>query len=430
MTRPTYRYLFPMWEGGGTIPPHLGLARGLLDAGHEVLVIADPTVEDDALAAGCGFAPWSRAPHRTTLDPSEDLLRDWEVANPLTMLKRVRDVFVAGPAADYAADTLEAIDAFDPHALVPDFMLFGTMIAAEKAGVPVAAVVPNIWMIPTKGAPAIGPGFPPARSRLAKMRDALMLGMANRIFDAGLPTLNAARAQFGLAPLDSFYDQVLSQQRILVLTSPTFDFASKVVPGNVEYVGPILDDPSWAETWTSPWLEDDDDPLILVAFSSTYQDQGPVLRRIVEALAGLPVKAIVTLGQMIDASEVPGASNVEVVQSAPHGPILERCSLVVTHCGHGTTMKALAAGVPLVCVPMGRDQNDTAARVVDRGVGVRLSPGSSARDFATAIRGVLEEEGFRSRAQQLSETIEREIAESDVVGTLESVANSRTASTA
>lgn len=113
----SHRLLFPMWEGGGTIPPQLGLARRLIEAGHSVDVLADPTVEDDALAAGCSFLPWRRAPHRTSLDPAGDLLKDWEVSNPMAMLKRVRDVFVAGPAAHYAADTLDAIESTRPDVL-------------------------------------------------------------------------------------------------------------------------------------------------------------------------------------------------------------------------------------------------------------------------------------------------------------------------
>ena len=424
MTRPTHRFLMPMWEGGGTIPPQLGVARRLIEAGHEVRVVADPTIEGEARAAGCGFTPWRRAPHRTSLDTSQDLMRDWEVSNPLALLKRARDAFIAGPAADYAADTLAAIEEFEPDVLTPDYMLFGTMIAAERAGVPVAAIVPNIWMLPTKGGPAIGPGFAPATSIFGRMRDAAMVGLANRIFDAGLPALNAARAGFGLDPLDSFYDQVHSSERILVLTSPTFDFASGVVPPNAEYVGPILDDPGWAEPWSSPWPDDDDRPLVLVGFSSTFQDQGPLLRRVVEALEELPVRAIVTLGQMLDPTEVESAPNVVVVESAPHGPILEQCAVAITHCGHGTTLKALAAGVPLVCIPMGRDQDDTAARVVHQGAGVRLSPKSSAADIRAAVREVLDGE-HGAEAERMARTIARERAEGDIVGTLESIAAAR-----
>lgn len=432
MTTRSSQFLFTMWEGGGTIPPELGVARRLLGRGHRVHVLADPTVEDDALAAGCTFSSWQRAPHRTSLDPAEDLLKDWEVSNPLAMLGRIRDTFVAGPADRFAADTTDAVAAVRPDVLVADFMLFGTIIAGQAAGVPVAPVIPNIWMLPTPAAPAIGPGFAPPRTALGRTRNALMLRMANRVFDRALPTLNAARVANGLAPIGSFWEQVLDTDRILVLTSPTFDFASPTVPANVRYLGPVLDDPSWATEDPSTGLpradaptaglEAEDVPLVLVGLSSTYQDQGPLLRRVVEALAARPVRGIVTLGQMLDPAEVPSTRNVEVVAAAPHGPILERAALTVTHCGHGTTLKSLAAGVPLVCLPMGRDQNDTAARVVHTGAGVRLSPGSSAARIGRAIDEVLREDRYAAAARRMATTIRREQDAADVVGELEALA--------
>jgi UDP:flavonoid glycosyltransferase YjiC (YdhE family) len=88
------------------------------------------------------------------------------------------------------------------------------------------------------------------------------------------------------------------------------------------------------------------------------------------------VRALVTLGEMLPDGEVQPTASVVVVRSAPHREILRQASLLITHCGHGRTMKALTAGVPIVCIPMGRDQNDTAARVVHVGAGVRLRPRS------------------------------------------------------
>lgn len=415
------QFLFPMWEGGGTIPPLLGVARRLLVAGHRVHVLADPTVEDDADAAGCTFSSWKRAPHRSSLDPAEDLLKDWEVTNPLAMLRRVRDVFVAEPAERFANDAKEAIDRVQPDMVVSDFMLFGAIIAAQGAGVPVTPVVPNIWMLPTKGAPAIGPGFPPARTWLARKRNAFMLAMANRLFDRALPTLNSARAAHGLGPLDSFYDQVLQTDRIFVLTSPTFDFASGSVPPNVRYLGPVLDDPCWAGDGEEPEV-DAELPLVLVAFSSTYQNQGPVIRRVVEALSERRVQAIVTLGQMLHRDQVPSTPNVHVVTSAPHTPILGRAALVITHCGHGTTLKALAAGAPLLCIPMGRDQNDTAARVVHQGAGIRLSPNSSTRRIGEAVDRLLADPAYSNAAAYMSTVIERELSGVDIAAHFEAVA--------
>ena len=52
--------------------------------------------------------------------------------------------------------------------------------------------------------------------------------------------------------------------------------------------------------------------------------------------------------------------NVTVTRWARHAEVLPHCSAVITHGGHGTVMKALIAGVPLIVVPLGRDQPDNA----------------------------------------------------------------------
>jgi MGT family glycosyltransferase len=421
MESPSRRFLMPTWEGGGNVPPELGIARRLIARGHQVHVLADPTISDAAAAAGCTFSPWRRGPHQESHDPSEDLLKDWESSNPLVMLQRIRDRFMAGPAADFAADTAEAIEDFRPDAMVADAFLFGSIIAAQAVALPVALLVTNIWIMPTRGAPPIGPGFAPAKTVLGRTRDAAMLALVNRLFRAGLPAINSARASYGLAPLTSFYAQALTADRILVTTSPAFDYAADSVPANVRYVGPILDDPNWVEPWKSPWPDSDDQPLVLVGFSSTYQNQGPLLRRVVEALSALPVRAVVTVGQMLDPAEVTPTHNVAVVTSAPHSEILADASLVVSHCGHGTTIKTLAAGIPMVCIPMGRDQNDTAARVVYHGAGVRLSPKASAAEIRKAVQKVLGEPSFRSNAARLASGIADEGLTADVVSEIESL---------
>jgi UDP:flavonoid glycosyltransferase YjiC (YdhE family) len=169
------------------------------------------------------------------------------------------------------------------------------------------------------------------------------------------------------------------------------------VPKHVRYVGPILDDPQWAEPWHAPWPDGNHDPLVLVGLSSTFQDQAPVLRSVVKALAGLRVRALITLGEMLPEGEVLSTGSVVVVRSAPHGEILRQASLLITHCGHGTTLKALAAGVPIVCMPMGRDQNDTAARVVHASAG---------RSAQTAV--ACEEDRQSRRASPRRRSVSRE----------------------
>ena len=58
--------------------------------------------------------------------------------------------------------------------------------------------------------------------------------------------------------------------------------------------------------------------------SSDFQNQGDLTRRIVAALAELPVRGVVTTGKGIDPAEVPAPPNVQVVRSAPHAEVLRR----------------------------------------------------------------------------------------------------------
>jgi MGT family glycosyltransferase len=394
-----------------------------------VRVIADPTLREQALGIGADFAPWVAAPHRTSTDPAEDLIKDWEVTSPFEGLRRMRDRLIGGPAGPAATDTAEQIAAYSPDALVADYFLFGAMIAAQGAGLPVAALMPNIWALPLRGVPPIAAGYPLAKGPLGRLRDAALVALVNRVFAKGLPSLNDTRAQHGLPPLTSFYDQVLTVDRILVLTSPTFDYAAPFVPANARYLGPILDEPGWTEPWTHPWTNDpstnDPRPLVLVGFSSTFQNQAALLQRIIDAVSTLPVRAVVTTGPAIDPGDLVAAGDVRVVRSAPHGALIDQAATVVTHCGHGTTLKSLAAGVPMVCIPMGRDQDDTAARVVHHGAGVRLSPTASAGAIRDAVTKVLKRKEYRAAAKKIATAITHECAAGTRVAELENLPRTR-----
>jgi UDP:flavonoid glycosyltransferase YjiC (YdhE family) len=100
-------------------------------------------------------------------------------------------------------------------------------------------------------------------------------------------------------------------------------------------------------------------------------------------------------------------------------------SVVVTHGGHGTVMKALAAGVPLVVLPMGRDQLEVAARVVAAGAGVRLKPSAAPAKVAAAVRTLLDDEKYRKSAQRLAAAIAEETAVDRALAELEDLASPR-----
>jgi UDP:flavonoid glycosyltransferase YjiC (YdhE family) len=402
------RYLFVDWEGGGNLPPALTLARGLVERGHHVRVLCDPADEADVAATGARFVSYTRAPHRFDKSAESDFIRDWEARGPIDSFSRSADRIMYGPALAYAEDTLEELSREPADALVVNRTLYGGMIAAERAGLPYAVIMPGICELPRPGVPPIGLGLMPARGPLGLVRDILLGQVLRYLYGRGLPQLSEARACLGLGPLGHPWEQIGRATRVLVLTSEAFDFPSRWQPSNARYVGPQLDEPAGVEPWQSPWPEDHPDPLVVVAFSTTMQDQAITLQRVIEALGSLRVRGLVTVGPALNPAAFSAPSNVVVRGSVAHSRVLPKASLVVTHAGHGTVMRALSHGVPLVCLPMGRDQNDNAARVVARGAGLRLSPKVSAPEIRAAIQRVLEQPTYREAASTLATAIERD----------------------
>ncbi|MCK9794510.1 glycosyltransferase [Isoptericola sp. 4D.3] len=419
-----HTYLFALTDGGGTVPPELGAARRLVERGHRVTVLVEDSMAPEARVTGATVVPWEHGPNRPDRDPAHDPLRDWEATSPLAQARRMGDTAIAGPAPGHARDVLEAIERDRPDLVVASIFAFGAMMAAESCGIAFDVLLPNIYSPPTPGVTPMGMGLRPARGPAGRTRDALLRRLSVAGFDRyTLGRLNALRAEFGLEPLAHSWDQVHRARRQLVMTSPAFDLPARL-PANARYVGPLLDDPTWADdpAWASPT---GDAPLVLVAMSSTFQDHVGVLQRIVDGLATLPVRGIVTSGPAVAPEEVRAAPNVTVVGSAPHGSLMRDAAAVVTHGGHGTLLKALAAGCPVVVLPHGRDQADNAVRVTLRGAGRALPRKASAERVADAVRRVLDDPSYADAATALGAAVRQDAEGSTLLAELEDLVPAR-----
>lgn len=201
-----------------------------------------------------------------------------------------------------------------------------------------------------------------------------------------------------------------------------FDFNAAFMPGNVHYAGPLLGAQSWLQEWSSPWSADDARPLIVTSFSTTFQDHAGAVQRVIDAAADLPVRLLVTLGGSIEAHELRPAANTHVVHSAPHDQILPHAAAMVTHGGHGTVIRALRHGLPVLVLPHGRDQNDNAARVVEAGAGLWLDAASEVHAIREALRALIEDAALAQNAKRLGAAIQQEIAQSTIVEEMETLA--------
>jgi MGT family glycosyltransferase len=406
----TTTFLFVLWAGGGNVPPQITLAARLAETGHRVRMLAPAALRERVEVAGLEFEPYRATPEHDEADPARSLIRDFEIRSPVAAAKAQRDRLLADLAEPVAADVLAILDRDTADVVAFDFMLLGALFAAEKAQIPAAMLVHTIYPFPAPGLPPFGNGWSPRSGLLGSARDRLGAVAFERVWLNPLVTrLTEVRNRLGLRPT-SFEDLLDGVGRILVLTSASFDYPAKL-PANVRYVGSQLERPGGTSSWDSPWPDGDSRPLVVVSLSTTYQAQESLVRNVIEAVGRLPVRALITAGPVhVPGHQVP--PNVHIARFVPHASVLPQAAAVVTHAGHGTVMAALRHGLPLVCLPMGRDQGDVAARVAWRGAGVRLSARSNADKIASAIAHVLGDPAFTTAAQRLASAI----AEEDTTG--------------
>jgi MGT family glycosyltransferase len=380
------RYLFVTVDGGGNLYPELAMAGRLAGRGHDVRFLGNRSQQMAIESAGHGFAPYRWAPDIDATASETSRFKDW-ATDPATAFAALCDHLWFGPASLFAADVTTELGRHPADALAIDYFLYGALAAAEKAAKPTAV----LW-----------------HTTFGEWE----------VLNQGLPALNAARARISLPPLATVFEQYRRMDRVLVLTSESFDFAitSQPLPANVRHVGPQLPPSSGS----APASDKPRQPLVVASLSTTYQAQQDMLGRIVAALGALPVRGLVTTGPAVRvAADLPG--NVEVSAWTPHAEIMPRAALVITHAGMGTVMTAMAHGVPMLCLPMGRDQDGNAARVEHLGLGRVLPADASTADIAGAVRELLADPALGNHARRYAASLQADIAEDRAVTEMEAL---------
>ena len=376
------RYLVVTWDGAGNLVATTALARRLVERGHDVRLLGHRSIDRRVGAHGWRFRPFDRTPDFNSSD-AFDLEAE--------MRSLSASLWFNGAVGLDVRDELEREPA---DALIVDCMLAAGLSAGQAAGVPTAA----LFHTPFSGFRG-GP--------LVEM-------MAPTV-----PLLNEGRADLGLDPVQGMADVHDACDLCVVATPREFD-VDLPVPANVHFAGPMLDGPRLMEDADHLEVGDAGQPMVLVSFSTSYQDQVPALQRVVDALADLPVRVVVTAGPSVPTGALRPRANTTVTRFVPHDRLLPLASLMVCHGGLGTVMAALRHGVPLLCVPMGRDQFFNAMRVEALGAGAVADPawpdsiagsvtallghGSTAREGAKRMAAVI---GSYGGAMGAAEQIER-----------------------
>jgi UDP:flavonoid glycosyltransferase YjiC (YdhE family) len=365
------RYLIVTWDGAGNLVPTLGITRTLVERGHDVRMLGHDTITERCGDVGARFVPLSQGQGWDAMEDPDD----FEAEVRLLIEELCFSTTIA-------RDLAQELDREPADAVLVDAMLFTAIDVALASGIPTATLFHLPYTI-------------------------FRAGPLVEMFSPGVAITNAHRAELGLPAIERLGDIHDACDRAIVALPKEFE---PDVPdaANVLRIGPVLDAPPLSreiDEIDEVDVRDGSTPLVLVSLSTSEQGQADLLQRCVDAVAQLPVRAIVTTGVSIDPASVNAGANTRVARYVPHAEILPSASLVITHAGLGTTMAALGRGVPLLCTPMGRDQFFNAEQVQALGAGRMLMPDSSSDAIAQAATEILGDDRFKAGAKQMAVAI-------------------------
>ncbi len=388
------RFLFATTRGTGHFLPLIPFARACERAGHEVLVAGPPAVAAPARRAQLRF--------RALGEPSqEDVARfragQQHLSPAMAMARAGPELYVHLYAAAALPGMLGAIERWRPDVVVRETGEFSSLIAAERLGVPHAEV---------------GIGW----SRQT----------TDQVLSLAASRLDELRASAGLDA-----DPVALARDELVLTLAPASLEGACAPRSAlvrrfrQPTEPVR------EAIPDAWLEPDE-PLLYVSFgtevpSPTRSYFPDLYRDVLAALADLPIRILMTVGDERDPQELqPLPPSARVERWVPQAAALHAAAAMVGHGGAGSTLSALAAGIPMALVPLFADQPLNARRITELGAGIALDAGPAlASSLQPAVRELLSDSRYRARAREVADEIAALPPVDDAVGVLSALAERR-----
>ncbi len=370
------RFLVAAFGDPGHVFPAIALGRALAARGHEVTIETWEERRGAVEGAGLGFA----AAEEYRMFPPPD-----------------PDSAEGAHAAEAARALLPLLEEMRPQAVVSDILTLAPALAAEVAGVPRATLIPHIYPVVEPGLPFFAVGLQPPRTPLGRGvwlagQRALNVGL-----EQGRRDLNRQRERLGLPPTERFHGGI-SPDLALVGTFPQLEYPRRW-PAGVELTGPLSFELPHPEIELPPGGE----PLVLIAPSTAHDSDNHLVRTALKALAGEPVRVVATTNRVVPQSPIEVPPNAKLVDWLSYSQLMPAASLVISHGGHGTVCRALAAGTPLLISPFIGDMSETAMRVSWAGAGLSV-PWRLCRSapLRWAARRMLNDPSFAARAGELA----------------------------
>jgi MGT family glycosyltransferase len=315
----------------------------------------------------------------------------------------------------YARRIERLLQQIQPDAVVSEYGFPGSLLAAEKAGIPAVTVFHTGLSMTGPGIPPFASGLPIGTEDAGELRRYRRWGAhLARSVDA---TIARARRRLALPVGEGGYlARCPSPWLTLVLTAQAIEAPRDPPPDTSYWVGPCFAHRAGSSSAEFPFAElDKGRPRVYVSLGTVFNRKPALFRRIIDAFADGKIQLVISAGKAYPRLRVlelpPGTI---LAASVPQVELLGRVDAVISHGGNNTVNETLAAGKPLLVMPVGGEQADNAARVVHLGFGLRADMRqASSHEIRAKVDRLLSEADFIGRTRRAAELL----AQTDGPGT-------------
>ena len=379
----------------GDVHPFIAVGQVLAQRGHEVELLTSPHFAARIEAAGLACTPVG------TEADFENVVHHPDLWNPRTCFPVLWQAIAQRMVEGHRL----LISRAQPGrtVLVGSTLAMPVRLAQETHGLPTVTVHLSPVCIWSAQAPAVIPGlgdlsgWPPTLVRL--IQAAVERGFIDRVVAPGFDRI---RRDLGLPPVRRVLSHWINSPDRVVCAWPDW-FSPKQADWPVQAVTTGF--ARWSGTAGQSldpallsFLNAGPAPIGFTPGSAMAQGRD-FFARALAASAALNQRALL-ITPFADQLPHPLPPHAHAVSYAPFDALLPRLAALVHHGGIGTTAQALASGLPQGVVPFAHDQFDNAARLVKRGVGLRLSARSSVRQWATTLDRLLRDPSIAAACQR------------------------------
>lgn len=384
----------------GHLFPILQLAQTLRERGIAKARVLTTSDAADSIRL-CGLEPVDILPNR-----AEEV---WAIANtrarsdrhPLRMYQQFRANMAL--MSDLAAQLRVTWSVHRPQLVIADFTVPVAGLVARELGIRWWTAMPSPCALESRtGTPGYLGGWTPSSSLFARTRDAFGRGIT-RAFKRFVGAI--FRDELRALGFNSMYredgsEAAYSDECILGFGMQEFEF-ERDWPACFSFVGPLTSAPPFVHV--EPEF-DANKRTILVTLGTHLPWARERAKALIERVASEMPDCVFHFAQ-----GQPGSQSVERRGNAihygfvPYGRYIDRYDAAIVHGGTGSTYTCIEAGVPMLVWPHDYDQFDHAARIVHRGLGLRLRESSVARD----LRRILDDGAFRAHVKEFQQHARR-----------------------